>query len=185
MRRILAVVLAILSLFAFPNLSKAGDTADITAYVKIQKLSVDVCPTSYNFGVIVPGGVEVASSYIAVTSDGNVTERFKLWIPQESNGTWISVTAGTVDAEEYRLSAIFKDSTPLSDDYGFEDSFSVSTERIASSADLARNADLDGEKGFNVAKDNWRKLWFKFEAPSFTEIITQQSITVRVTATPD
>ena len=185
MRRASATVLAILISLALPNLSKAGDTADITAYVKIQKLSVNVSPTSYNFGVMLPGGVEVASSYIAVTNNGNVAEKFKLWIPQEPNGTWTSVTDGTVDAEEYRLSAIFKDAQPISDDYGFEDSFSVSTERIASGSDLARSADPDGEKGFNVAKDGWRKLWFKFEAPSFTEIITQQSITVRVAATPD
>ena len=185
MRRILAVGLALFIFLILPHSTQAEETADLTAYVKIQRLSVAISPDEYDFGVMTAGSRKVADSYIAVTNDGNVTERFKLWITEEPNGTWVSVTDGTVDAEEYRLSAIFKNGAPLSDDYGFEDSFSVSMERIASDTDLAKDSDPAGEKGYNVTENTWRKLWFKFEAPSETDITTQQAITVRITASPN
>lgn len=179
------VKLGILILFILPCPTTAGETADLIAYVKIQKLSVSINPMSYDFGVMTAGGIKVADSYIAVINSGNITEKFKLSIPSEPNGTWTSVTANAPGEEEYRISAIFKDTAPDSGDYGAEDSFSVSTERIASSTDLAIDTDPAGEKGYNVIENGWRKLWFKFEAPTSTEITTQQAITVRVTALPD
>ena len=181
MKRML-LVLAVMVLGLAVSEVYAATTADITVYVKIQKLSVAVDPTTYDFGTLIAGNEAVASSYIAVTNDGNVTEKFKLEIPSEPNGTWTSVTEGTVDAEEYRLSAIFRDAQPEASDYGYEDSFGVGKERIASATDLAIDSDPEGEKGYNVAQDAWRKLWFKFEAPSSTIITTQQSIIARVTA---
>jgi len=181
MRYVLAGLL-ILGVVGLASQSHAGDTADITVYVKIQKFSVAVAPTSYDFGTLTAGQEAVASSYIAVTNDGNVTERFSLQIPSEPNETWTSVTSGTVDAEEYRLFAVFKDTAPVSGDYGLEDSFAVGVTRTATTDDLAKNGNPDAEKGFNVAQDDWRKLWFKFEAPSSTDITTIQSITARVTA---
>jgi hypothetical protein len=185
MRYALRIILGILIMLLLPSLAKAGDTADLTAYVKIQKLSVSVNPTSFDFGVMTAGGVNVADTYIAVTNSGNVTEKFKLSVPSEPNGTWTSVTANTPSVEEYRISAMFKAIAPISGDFGPEDSFSVSSERVASSTDLAKDTDPAGEKGYNVAENGWRKLWFKFEAPSETVITTQQAITVRVTALPD
>ena len=181
MRYLLAGFL-ILGLMGLASQAYAGDTADITITVKIQKLSVAVNPTSYDFGAMVANTSDVADSYIAVTNDGNVTEKFKLGIPSEPNGTWTSVTAAAPGSEEYRLSGIFKDSQPASGDYLAEDSFSVSTESTASATDLARDADAPGVKGYNISENDWRQLWFKFEAPSDTIITTQQSITARVTA---
>ena len=181
MRKV-SVGLLVLGLMLAVSQVYGGETADITVYVKISQLSVAVNPTSYDFGTLTAGQVAVASSYIAVTNDGNVTEKFKLGIPSEPNGSWTSVTAAVPGSEEYRLSVIFKDSVPGSGDYGAEDSFSVSTERTATADDLAITADPVGEKGYSVAQDAWRQLWFKFEAPSATNITTQQSITARVTA---
>lgn len=181
MRKV-SVGLLVLGLMLAVSTVYAGTTADITVYVKIQKLSVAVDPTSYDFGTLAAGGSDVADSYIAVTNDGNVTEKFSLQIPSEPNGSWTSVTAATPGSEEYRLSAIFKDSQPASGGYGTEDSFSVSTERTATADDLAITADGEGVKGYNVAETAGRQLWFKFEAPSDTIITTQQSITARVTA---
>jgi len=181
MRYVLAGLL-ILGLVGLASQAYAGTTADITVYVKIQKLSVAVSPTSYDFGTLTVNQAAVAVSSITVTNDGNVTEKFKLGIPSEPNLTWTSVTASVPGSEEYRLSAIFKDTGPGSGDYGAEDSFSVSTERTATADDLAITADGEGVKGYNVAQNNSRGLWFKFEAPSATIITTQQSITARVTA---
>jgi len=181
MRYVLAGLL-ILGLVGLASQAYAGETADITVYVKISQLSVAIAPTSYDFQTLTAGQVAVASDYIAVTNDGNVTEKFSLQIPSKPNETWTSVTEGTVDAEEYRLSAVFKDGTPVSGDYGLEDSFGYQITRTASASILAKDIDPDSEKGFNVGQDAWRKLWFKFEAPSSTDITTQQSITARVTA---
>ncbi len=181
MRRVSVGLLA-LGLMLAVSQAYGADTADITVTVKISQLSVAVAPTSYDFGNMAAGANAVASSYIAVTNDGNVTEKFKLGIPSEPNGTWTSVTAAAPVSEQYRLSAIFKDSQPASGDYGAEDSFSVSTERTATADDLAITADGAGVKGYNVSENDWRQLWFKFEAPSTTNITTQQSITARVTA---
>jgi len=178
--RHLLMGLLILGLVGLVSQAYAGETADITVTVKIQKLSVAVSPTSYDFGTMTAGNSAVASSYIAVTNDGNVTEKFKLGIPSEPNGTWTSVTAATPGSEEYRLSAIFKGTQPST--YGAEDSFSVSTERTSSTTELAETGGDEGEKGYNVVESNGRNLWFKFEAPSDTIITTQQSITARVTA---
>ena len=180
--RYLLTGLLILGLVGLASQAYAADTADITITVKIQKLSVAVAPTSYDFGSVAAGANDVASSYIAVTNDGNITEKFKLGIPSEPNGSWTSVTTAVPGSEEYRLSAIFRDTAPTTGQYGAEDSFSVSAEREATADDLAITADAAGEKGYNVAQDAWRKLWFKFEAPSATIITTQQSITARVTA---
>ena len=181
MRYLLAGLL-ILGLVGLASQAYAGESADITITVKIQKLSVAVAPTSYPFGNMAASADDVASYYIAVTNDGNVTEKFKLGIPSEPNGTWTSVTAAVPGSEEYRLSAIFRDTVPTTGQYGAEDSFSVSAEREATADDLAINADDPGMKGYNVGEGNGRKLWFKFEAPSSTNITTQQSITARVTA---
>ena len=160
----------------------AAGTADITVTVKIQKLSVAVSPSSYDFGTLTAGGSSVSDSFIAVTNDGNVTEKFQLSVVSEPNGTWSSVTASAPGAEQYRLSGIFKNSAPVAGNFLASDAFSVSTSRVATASDLALDADADGEKGFSVSESSARKLWFKLEAPSSTVITTQQSITARVTA---
>jgi len=177
-----SVGLLVLGLMLAVSQVYGAESADITVTVKISQLSVAVAPTSYPFGNMAAGANDVASYYIAVTNDGNVTEKFKLGIPSEPNGTWTSVTAAVPGSEEYRLSAIFRDTAPTSGQYGAEDSFSVSAEREATVDDLAITGDAAGVKGYNVSENDWRKLWFKFEAPSTTNITTQQSITARVTA---
>ena len=179
MRYLLAGLL-ILGLVGLASQSYAGTTENITVYVKIQKLSVAVNPTSYNFGTVTEGWSGVATSSITVTNDGNVTEEFKLKIASEPNGSWTSVTAAAPGPEEYRLSAIFKGSLPST--YGAEDSFSVATERTATTDDLAESGDGEGVKGYNVAESAERGLWFKFEAPSSTIITTEQSIIAQITA---
>ena len=157
-------------------------TADITVTVKVQKLSVEANPLSYDFSTLTAGQIVVASSYIAVTNNGNVTEKYSLGITGEPNQTWASVTEAAPGAEQYRLSGIFKDTVPDTGDFLASDSFSVSTARTASSTDLAKDGDDPSLKGYSVAQDGGRNLWFKFEAPSTTAIVTEQSITARITA---
>jgi len=179
MKKLLVVFLAVGLL---GSVAYAASTADITVTVKIQKLSVAVSPSSYDFGTMTAGGNSVSDSFIAVTNDGNVTEKFQLSVVSEPNGTWNSVTASAPGAEEYRISGIFKTNAPIAGNFLASDSFSVSAARVATATDLALDADADGEKGFSVTESAARKLWFKLEAPSSTVITTQQSITVRVTA---
>jgi len=180
----LFVVGLVMGLVGMGGMVYAAVTADVTVTVKVQKLSVGVSPSSYDFGTMVANTNSVASSQITVTNDGNVTEKFQLSIPAEPNTTWASVTATTPGAEKYRISGIFKTAAPVSGNFLASDSFSVSTVRVATATDLALDADADGQKGFNVTQSDTRNLWFKLEAPSATALTTQQSITVRLTAQP-
>ena len=180
----LFVVGLVMGLVGMGSMVYAATTADVTVTVRVQKLSVGVSPSSYDFGTMVAGATSIAASEITVTNDGNVTEKFQLSIPAEPNGTWASVTATAPGAEKYRISGIFKTAAPISGNFLASDSFSVSTVRVATATDLALDADADGEKGFGVTQTSSRNLWFKLEAPSATALTTQQSITVRLTAQP-
>ena len=174
----------VMGLVGMGSMVYAATTADVTVTVRVQKLSVGVSPSSYDFGTMVAGATSIAASEITVTNDGNVTEKFQLSIPAEPNGTWASVTATAPGAEKYRISGIFKTVAPISGNFLASDSFSASTVRVATASDLALDADADGEKGFGVTQTSSRNLWFKLEAPSATALTTQQSITVRLTAQP-
>ena len=187
MKNLSKAFLAICLVFVASGVYAYTETQDITVLVIIQKLSVAVSPSQYDFGAVVEGSLDnVATSSITVTNDGNYTEKFKMSFPSgEPNGTWDSVTASVPGAEEYRLSAIFKDAAPVTGDYLASDSFCDGYERTATTADLARDADNDSMKGFNVSATSTRGLWFKFEAPSTTAITTQQSIATRITALAD
>ena len=172
--------LMVVGLMAMGGMVYGATTADITVTVKIQNISVAVSPGSYDFGTMTAGSNEVAASSITVTNDGNITEKFQLSIPSEPNGTWTSVTAGAPGDEEYRMSGIFSDSGAGA--FGAEDSFSVTTARVATVDDLAVTGDDAGLKGYSVAESTARGLWLKFEAPTSTVITAEQTITVRVTA---
>jgi len=147
-------------------------------------LSVSISTNTINLGVVEPGSYALTVSSVVVTNNGNIKQKFKLKIVSEPNATWGSVTATSPSAEQYRYSGIFCSTQPVTSDFLSEDSFSVSTERTSSSADLARDSDPDEQKGFNVSPDNTRNLWFKFEAPTSTDITTTQAIPVRIIAIP-
>ena len=186
MKNLAKAFLVICLVFVASGVYAYTDTQDITVLVIIQKLSVAVSPSEYDFGGMTENSSEVATSSITVTNDGNYTEKFMMSFPDgEPNGTWNSVTASAPGAEEYRLSAIFKDVAPGTGDYEASDSFCDGCDRTASGTDLARDGDGDNVKGFDVSATQTRGLWFKFEAPSTTVITTQQSITTRITAVAD
>jgi len=147
-------------------------------------LSVSISTDTINLGVVEPGSYTLTVSSVVVTNSGNIKQKFKLKIVSEPNATWLSVTAASPGAEQYRYSGIFRSTQPAISDFLPEDSFSVSTERTSSSAALARDGDPDDQKGFNVPIDSTRNLWFKFEAPSSTDITTTQAIPLTITAEP-
>jgi hypothetical protein len=186
MKNLAKLFLVICLVFVASGVYAYTQTQNITVKVIIQKLSVSVSPSEYDFGGMTENSSEVATSSITVTNDGNYTEKFKMDFPSgEPNGTWNSVTASAPGAEEYRLSAIFKDVAPVTDDYLASDSFCDGCARTATTTDLARDGDADSVKGLNVSATQTRGLWFKFEAPSTTAITTQQSITTSITALAD
>jgi len=147
-------------------------------------LSVSISTNTINLGVVEPGSYTLTVSSVVVTNNGNIKQKFKLKIVSEPNATWLSVTAASPGAEQYRYSGIFRSTQPATSDFLPEDSFSFSTERTSSSAALARDADPDDQKGFDVPADSTRNLWFKFEAPTSTDITTTQAIPLTITAEP-
>jgi len=147
-------------------------------------LSVSISTDTINLGVVEPGSYALTVSSLVVTNNGNIKQKFKLKIVSEPNATWLSVTAASPGAEQYRYSGIFRSTQPATSDFLPEDSFSVSTERTSSLTDLARDGDPDDQKGFNISSDNTRNLWFKFEAPTSTDITTTQAIPLTITAEP-
>ncbi len=147
-------------------------------------ISVSISTDTINLGVVEPDSYALTVSSVVVTNNGNIKQKFKLKIVSEPNATWESVTATSPGAEQYRYSGIFCSTQPVTSDFLSEDSFSVSTERTSSSAALARDSDPDDQKGFNVPVDSTRNLWFKFEAPTSTDISTTQAIPLTITAEP-
>jgi predicted nucleotidyltransferase len=164
-----------------PNWSGLSNGA--TAWVN-SVLSVSISTDTINLGVVEPDSYALTVSSVVVTNNGNIKQKFKLKIVSEPNATWDSVTATSPGAEQYRFSGIFCSTQPVTSDFLSEDTFSVSAERTSSSTDLARDTDPDEQKGFNVSPDNTRNLWFKFEAPTSTDITTTQAIPVRIIAIP-
>jgi len=147
-------------------------------------LSVSISTDTIDLGVVEPGSYYVAVSSLVLTNNGNIKQKFKLKIVSEPNGAWESVTATSPGAEQYRYSGVFRSTQPVSSDFSPEDSFSVSTERTSSATELARDSDPDDQKGFDVSPTNTRNLWFKFEAPTSTDISTTQAIPLRIIALP-
>lgn len=150
----------------------AANPATIDVTVTVQNLSISTTgPIA--FGVVLVSTTTVSTSASTVTNDGNTTETYDIKLTDPAGWTAVS---GAPAAEQYRLSAQFNVAAPTA--VSFDADHDLTTTDQTSSATIFAG----DETGLSVAASGARSLWFKFEAPTSTTVIAQQTITVTLTA---
>jgi len=184
MKRLIPIVL-FLAIVGFVSRAEAltEDTCGMSVTVVVS-VSVSVTDEPLAFGNVNAGQSDVNDAPgCTVTNDGSALNDYKLKITDKP-GTWtVEETAGSVDWNEFRLLALFTSSTPVTA------SFSTSDDIVKASADTTATADIyamtaegSSVKGYDCTKTAVRKLWFRFDAPSGTDLTSEQWITVTVYA---
>jgi len=143
-------------------------------------LSVSVLPATYGFGPVIEGSTNVATSAITVTNNGNVVETYQLKLTNPTG--WTAIQTGTPGIDHYMLSAMFHGATaPVAAD--FADNDALSTAYQTCSATVFAKDTSPPETGVGVPVGAERRLWFRFTAPSYSNVGTEQSIVVTINAT--
>jgi len=184
MKRLIPI-LAFLAIVGFISQAEAGptDTCGMSVTV-IVGVSVSVTDEPLAFGDVNAGASGVSTSGCTVTNDGSALNYYRLKI-SDKPATWtVEETAGSVDWNEFRLLALFTSTaSPGTGVFDTADDIVLASgETTASSTAYAITAEGASVKGYNCTKTAVRKLWFRFDAPSGTDLTTQQWITVTVYA---
>jgi hypothetical protein len=151
----------------------AANPATINVTVTIQNLSV-AATGPIAFGTVAAGSETVATAASVVTNDGNVTEDYSLDLTDPVGWTAVQAAPG---AEEYCLSAQFNVAQPAAVSFTYADHALSTTTTACSATKFAGDQD-----GVAVPTSGNLNLWFKFEAPTSTTVLTEQTIVVTVTA---
>lgn len=157
---------------AGPAFAGVSDTIAVKVTIA-PSLSVNIADDALALGSMAIGETKVSASGITVTNDGSgITETYSLSLTNPSGWT----AAQAPGSETYALSAAFSDSVS-----GI--SWNAANHAISTSSVAASSTKFAGDQtGANVAYNEGRKLWFKFEAPTATTVQTEQSIIVTITA---
>ena len=166
-------IICLLFLALWPSAIQAANPATIDVTVTVQSLSVSATgPIA--FGTVSSGSATVNGTASTVTNDGNVTETYSLNLTNP--GGWTAVQAAP-GSEEYCLSAQFNSTEPTAVSFTYTDHALTTTSTACTASKFAGD-----QTGVSVATSATRSLWFKFEAPSSTVVVTEQTIVVTVTA---
>jgi len=145
--------------------------------------SVSVTDEPLAFGDVNAGTSDVSDSGCTVTNNGSTLNDYLLQITASPSGWSVEETASSVDWNEFRLLALFTSNTSLiTDDFSTDNDIIKTTQTTASSTIYAITAEGASVKGYDCTENAVRKLWFRFDAPSGTDLTSQQWITVTVTA---
>jgi hypothetical protein len=178
-----AVILGIL------GLGVIGWAEDVTITVTIAQITIQVSPTTVALGVV-SAGSRTVSSGVTVTNNGNVAVNYRLQLTGVPNGwTYAQVSSGQ-DLEEnsFVMGAKFASSAPALTDFniagdadtGFNGPDFLETAQVTCNGTrFATDGDNDG---YQVAAGASQTLYFRFDAPPSTNVTTQQSIVVSITA---
>ena len=146
-------------------------------------ISISIFSSGYDFGVVLKNSTNVAASSTTVTNDGNVNERYSLNLASPAG--WTCVTDTAPGAEEFRMCGNFQTATAQASHFviAVSSSDAIGTaQSVCSNADFAKDNEGEAAKGYNVPPSEERYLWFRFESPTSTNLTTQQTITVTITA---
>jgi len=184
MKKLIPIV-ALLAIMGFITQVEAAptDTCGMSVTVSVAA-SVSVTDEPLQFQTVSAGTSDVSDSGCTVTNDGSALNYYKLKITDKP-ATWtVKEDAGSTVWDEFRLLALFTSNTSLvTGDFDTADDIVKSTaETQASSTAYAITAEGASVKGYDCTKTAARKLWFRFDAPSGTDLTTQQWITVTVYA---
>ena len=175
-------ILAFLAIVGFISQAEAGptDTCGMSVTVSVN-VSVSVTDEPLAFGTVAYNTSDVSDSGCTVTNDGSTQNDYKLAVTATPSA-WTTVTASP-GWNQIRLLALFTSKTGLvTGDFAIADDIVTGSETAASSTAYAISAEGASVKGYDCTATAVRKLWFRFDAPSGTELTTVQWITVTVYA---
>jgi hypothetical protein len=166
-------ILAILLLVLGASTVQAANPATINVTVTIQYLSVSASgPIA--FGTVAASSATISADSSHIVNDGNVTETYSINLTDPAGWTAVQAAPG---AEEYCLSVQFNSQQPGGAAFGYTDHALTTTPTTSSASQFAGD-----QTGVSVAVSGERYLWFKFEAPASTAVVTEQTIVITVTA---
>ncbi|MBA7557573.1 hypothetical protein ES705_50334 [subsurface metagenome] len=182
MKKLIPIVV-FLAIVGFISQAEAQDTCGMSVTVLVSA-SVSVTDEPLAFGDVNAGASDVSDSGCTVTNDGSTQNDYLLQITASPSGWSVEETVGSVDWNEFRLLALFTSNTSLiTGDFSTDnDIVNSSVQTTASSTIYAITAEGASVKGYDCTENAVRKLWFRFDAPSGTDLTSQQWITVTVTA---
>ena len=174
--------MAFLASMGFISQAEAAtsDTCGMSVTVSVTA-SVSVTDEPLVFGSVTAGASDVSDSGCTVTNDGSERNDYQLAITAKPTD-W-SVVSGSPGYNNIRLLALFTSKTGLGTaDFAIADDIVTEGQTTATTDIYAITAEGLSVKGYDCTKNAVRKLWFRFDAPTGTNLITQQWITVTVTA---
>lgn len=158
MKKLLIAATIAALIFSSAGIGYAATSGIVNVTVTITKtVSISIAGGPIDFGTLGVGQTAVASSAITVTNDGSGADE-TLTLSVTDPAGW---THGTPAENIYRLNFQFAENKPASDD-----------------ANWKASGDVSETVTYNVSK----KLWIKFETPTATNITSQQTIPVTITA---
>ena len=187
MKRLIPIV-AFLAIVGFISQAEAADQDTCGMSVTVL-VSADVTVTDelLAFGDVTVGTSDVNDAPgCTVENTGSARSDYKLQITAWPAAWTVEETADSPSYNEFRLLALFTSSSPPGTgdfiDTGAEDIVKQSAQTTAGDTVYALNAEGATVKGYDCTPTSVRKLWFRFDAPSGTELTTEQWITVTVFA---
>ena len=158
----------------------SSDTCGMSVTVLVGA-SVSVTDEPLAFGDVSAATSDVSDSGCTVTNDGSARNDYRLAITAKPTD-W-TVVSGSPGYNEIRLLALFTSKTSLvTGDFLTADDIVTESQTDATATVYAITAEGASVKGYDCTQNAVRKLWFRFDAPSGTNLTTQQWITVTVTA---
>ena len=175
-------ILAFLAIVGF--VSQAGAATDDTCGMSVTvsvNVSVSVTDEPLAFGTVAYNTSDVSDSGCTVTNDGSAQNDYRLAVTATPSA-WTTVSAAP-GWNEIRLLGLFTSNTSLvTGDFDTADDIVTGSQTTATADTYAISAEGASVKGYDCTETAVRKLWFRFDAPSGTDVTTEQWITVTVYA---
>jgi len=184
MKRLIPI-LVFLAIVGFISRAEAltQDTCGMSVTVQTA-VSLVVTDEPLQFGDVDTGAMGVSTAGCTVTNNGSARNDYSLEITASPSGWTVENTSGSVDWNEFRLLGLFTSDTSLvTGDFDTADDIVLDSGPTAATVDVyAISGEGSTVKGFDCTQNAVRKLWFRFDAPSGTDVLTEQWITVTVYA---
>jgi len=188
MKRLIPIV-AFLAIVGFISQAEAQTSGTCRMSVTVSAArSVEVTDEPLTFGSVTPGSkmVNTDASGCKVKNSGTKWNAYELNITNKPTAWSVyEETTGDPGNEEFRLLALFTSSSPPGTDDFVEANDIVKTAATLATTETVYAIDEEGPsvKGAHCSAGAVRKLWFRFDAPTTTDLSDQQWITVTITAT--
>jgi len=183
MKKTLIGLLALVMVSGFVALAQAANPETVIVRVTITTaMGIELVSGGLiDFGPMDAGAdAVVVSSSTVIRNDGTGASQTYKMSADHLAGDWTAGSEATHNT--YVLQAAFHGDQPAAGDFDAKDNILVEdTDKFASDTALTIDAT---QTGANVAWDESRSIWYKFQPPSSSSVTGPQDITVTITATP-